>query len=163
MRIPPPVLALSAALVQRLLTRDAQPVTAARAAAAGTTAVASFTLATAAVTEFRRSGTTLEPFDPSKASTLVTTGANSISRNPMYVGLTGMLVSFAILRGSWVALLPVAGFTIVIDRQQIAPEESALLDLFGADYEAYRAEVPRWLGVRSLGSTPELAAAPSQR
>ena len=151
MRIPPPAVALAAALAQRLLARDAPPLTAPRAVAAGTTAVASFALASAAVGEFQRSGTTLEPFDPRKASTLVTTGANSITRNPMYVGLTGMLVSIAILRGSWVALLPVAGFTVVIDRAQIAPEESALLDLFGADYEAYRAAVPRWLGLRSLG------------
>jgi protein-S-isoprenylcysteine O-methyltransferase Ste14 len=50
------------------------------------------------------------------------------------------------------ALLPVAAFVVVIDRAQIAAEESALLTRFGADYEAYCATVPRWLGRRSLSS-----------
>ena len=39
---------------------------------------------------------------------------------------------------------------LVIDRLQITAEESALLANFGADYEAYRASVPRWLDRRSL-------------
>ena len=151
MRIPPPVLALAAALVQRQLTRNARPVTAARATAAGTTAVASFALAAAAGREFSRSETTIDPLHPERASTLVTSGANSISRNPMYVGLTGVLVSVAILRGSWIALIPAMGFTLVIDRWQIAPEEAALLAHFGDEYEAYCAQVPRWLDLRSLG------------
>ncbi len=68
----------------------------------------------------------------------------------MYVGLAGLLVANALRRGSWMALLPVAAFTLVIDRLQIAAEESALLGNFGADYEAYRATVPRWLGRRSV-------------
>ncbi len=68
----------------------------------------------------------------------------------MYVGLAGLLVANAVRLGSWLALLPVATFTLVIDRVQIAAEESALLVNFGADYEAYRATVPRWLGRRSV-------------
>jgi protein-S-isoprenylcysteine O-methyltransferase Ste14 len=63
----------------------------------------------------------------------------------MYVGLAGLLVANAIRRGSWTALLPVAAFTVVIDRLQIAAEEPALLANFGAEYEEYRASVPRWL------------------
>lgn len=68
----------------------------------------------------------------------------------MYAGLAGLLVANAVRLGSWRALLPVAAFTLVIDRLQIAAEESALLVNFGADYEAYRAAVPRWLGRTSL-------------
>ena len=82
---------------------------------------------------------------------LVTTGSNSMSRNPMYVGLTGLLVAHALGHGSWKALLPAAAFVAVIDRVQIEAEESALVEKFGADYEAYRAATPRWLGPRSLG------------
>jgi len=144
-RIPPPALALCAALVQRALTRDAPPPAATRSVVAGATAAVSVSLAGASAQAFRRSGTTVEPFDPARASALVTTGANSISRNPMYVGMVGLLVSYAIRRGSWVALVPAAGFALVIDRWQIEPEETALLASFGADYEAYRARVPRWL------------------
>ena len=68
----------------------------------------------------------------------------------MYVGLAGLLLSNAIRQGSWIGLVPVVGFTLVIDRWQIVPEESALLVNFGGDYEAYRADVPRWLGRRSV-------------
>ncbi|MEP7330803.1 MAG: isoprenylcysteine carboxylmethyltransferase family protein [Terracoccus sp.] len=117
---------------------------------AGATALASLALAGASAGVFRRSGTTFDPFDPAQASVLVRTGANSISRNPMYVGMAGLLVSNAIRRGSWAALVPVLGFTMAIDRWQIASEESALLANFGADYEAYRAVAPRWLGRTSV-------------
>jgi protein-S-isoprenylcysteine O-methyltransferase Ste14 len=147
---PPPVLAVAAALAQRVLTRDTQPPTAGRAVAAGATAAASAALAAASARQFRARGTTLEPFDPAQASVLVTTGANTVSRNPMYVGLAGLLIANAVRRGSWMAVLPVGAFVLVIDRLQIAAEESALLAKFGADYEAYRAAVPRWLGPGSF-------------
>lgn len=149
MRPPPPLVALAAALTQSLLSKGAHPPRPLRATAAATTATASGMLAAAAAGQFRRQETTLEPFDPAQASALVTTGPNSVTRNPMYVGLAGLLVANALRLGSWRALLPVAAFTLVIDRLQIAAEESALLANFGADYEAYRARVPRWLGRRS--------------
>ncbi len=107
-------------------------------------------MAGAAAAQFRRSGTTLEPLHPDQASVLVTTGVNSISRNPMYVGLAGLLVANAIWRGSWLALAPVAGFVELIDRFQVRAEEAALLDRFGTDYQAYRAAAPRWLDRRSV-------------
>jgi protein-S-isoprenylcysteine O-methyltransferase Ste14 len=144
-------LALVAAIAQRAMTRGPQRPPAVRTAAATVTAVGSAALAAAAATQFRRLGTTLEPFDPAQASALVTSGANAVSRNPMYVGLTGLLVANAVRLGSWRALLPAAAFMLAIDRLQIAAEESALLTKFGADYDAYRAAVPRWLGPRSLG------------
>ena len=84
---------------------------------------------------------------------LVTSGANSISRNPMYVGLAGLLLAHAVWRGSGVALLPLAGFVAFIDRVQIHAEEVALLEKFGAEYAAYQATTPRWVDRRSLGLT----------
>ena len=145
--VPPPLLAAGAALAQRALTRDAKPASPTRALAAMTVAAASGTLTAAAVRQFRRTGTTLEPFHPDRASVLVTSGANAVTRNPMYVGLAGLLVANAVRRGSWVGLGPVATFVLIIDRLQIAGEESALRANFGADYEAYRDVVPRWLGL----------------
>ena len=111
-------------------------------------------LAGAAAGQFRRRGTTVDPFEPERASALVTSGANALTRNPMYVGMAGLLVANAVRRGSWTALLPVAAFTVVIDRVQIAAEETALLAKFGPQYDAYRAAVPRWLDGRSLRTTP---------
>jgi len=117
---------------------------------AGETATLSVALAGASTREFRRQGTTFDPFTPEQSAVLVTTGANAVSRNPMYVGLAGLLVANAVRRGSWKAFLPVIAFTVVMDRVQIAAEESALLARFGAEYELYRAHVPRWLGPRSF-------------
>lgn len=134
------------------MTRDAPPPTGIRALGATAIAGASLALAAASARQFRRQGTTVEPFEPSRATALVTTGVNAVSRNPMYVGLAGVLVANAMRRGSWTALLPVAAFAAVTDRVQIAAEESALLANFGVDYEAYRASVPRWLDRRSLPS-----------
>ena len=119
---------------------------------AATVTLTSVSMAGASAHQFRRRGTTVEPFHPDRASALVVTGANAVSRNPMYVGMAGLLVAHAIWRNSWVALVPVAGFVVLIDRFQIEAEESALLEKFGADYEAYRSAAPRWLGRRSLAT-----------
>lgn len=146
MRPPPPLLAIAAALVQSALSKGASALSLSRVAAAIATAAGSGALATAAVRQFGRQGTTLEPFNPALASFLVTTGTNSVSRNPMYVGLAGLLIANAVRLGSWNALIRVAAFNLLIDRIQIPAEESALVANFGADYEAYRATVPRWLG-----------------
>ncbi len=149
-RLPPPLLALAAGFAQRALTPGAPPPSAARALVAGAVAGTSVGLAAASARQFRRQGTTVDPFDPSRAAVLVTTGVNAVSRNPMYVGMAGLLVANGVRRGAWAGLLPVAAFVLVIDRLQIAAEEPALRANFGADYEAYRASVPRWLDRRSL-------------
>lgn len=123
-----------------------------RTVGAATISVVSFSVAGTAASRFRQSGTTLEPFQPDRASILVTSGANAISRNPMYLGLAGLLLAHAVWRGSWSALLPVAGFVAFIDRAQIQAEETALLEKFGAAYAAYTAKTPRWIDRRSFPS-----------
>ena len=144
---PPPVFAAAAGVLQRALTRNAPKPSTRRRLAAGAIATAAGALATSADREFRRQGTTDNPFHPEQASSLVTTGVNSVTRNPMYVGLAGLLVANAVRRGSWLALLPVGAFVIAVDRLQIPTEEKALLANFGKDYEDYRASVPRWVGL----------------
>lgn len=153
-RIPPPAAALGAALVQRALSDGTRPPTKARTVASLTISLVSFSMAGAAASRFRRSGTTLEPFQPDRASVLITGGANAISRNPMYVGMAGLLLAHAVWRGSWTALLPLVGFVVFIDRGQIHSEEAALLERFGAAYEAYQATTPRWIDRRSFTWPP---------
>jgi protein-S-isoprenylcysteine O-methyltransferase Ste14 len=150
MRVPPPVIALAAGLAQRALTKGSGRPSGIRRLLAATTAAGSATLAGAASAQFRHRRTTVDPVHPARASALVTTGPNALTRNPMYVGMAGVLLAHAILRGSWRALVPLVGFVVVIDRVQIAAEEAALTEVFGDAYAAYRAEVPRWLG--PLGS-----------
>ena len=150
MRIPPPLLMVAAAVVQRALPgRARSPV---RSVVAGGLVAASGALAGTTVRSFRRKGTTVEPFHPEQASTLVTTGANTMTRNPMYVGLAGLLLAHAVHRGSWSALVPVAGFVALIDGYQVRFEEQALREKFGEEYDAYCAAVPRWLDQRSLSA-----------
>jgi protein-S-isoprenylcysteine O-methyltransferase Ste14 len=150
MHVPPPVVAVAAAVAQRALTGPSARPTAGRAAVTTGIVLASLSLAGATERLFRRSGTTVDPLHPERASVLVTTGPNSLSRNPMYVGLAGLLLAHATWRGSWSGLIPVAAFVVVIDRVQIEAEEAALLGRFGSQYEAYRASVPRWIAPSSL-------------
>ena len=58
--------------------------------------------------EFRRRRPTVTPADLAKTQTLVLTGPNRLTRNPMYVGMVGLLTAHAILRRSAVAMLPAA-------------------------------------------------------
>lgn len=143
-------------MAQRALSGGGRPPGGGRAAVAATVTLASASLAASAASRFRRSGTTLDPLQPDQAAVLVTSGANAITRNPIYVGLTGLLLAHAAWRGSWAALLPVVGFVAFIDRTQIRVEEAALFEKFGAAYEAYQADSPRWVDQRSLASLPRL-------
>lgn len=147
--IPPPVLALAAGALQHLLAPRRSP-RAARTLAAGAVGAASLGLIGATVASFRRVGTTVEPFDPEQATVLVTTGPNGLTRNPIYLGLAGVLTAHAIFRGGAATAFPVAGFIAAIDRLQIRPEESALAEVFGDAYAKYQQEVPRWVGISRL-------------
>jgi protein-S-isoprenylcysteine O-methyltransferase Ste14 len=148
MRIPPPFIALGAAVTQRVLTPDAPPPGPLRKAAASVVVAGSFALSGSAMQRFHRSGTTVDPVHPDRASALVTGGPFDLTRNPMYVGLGGLLVAHALVRGSWRALPPIAAYVAVIDRLQIPAEEAAMSSRFGDDYEAFRRRVPRWIGLR---------------
>jgi protein-S-isoprenylcysteine O-methyltransferase Ste14 len=102
-------------------------------------------LSVAGVRSFRRAQTTLNPTKPQEASSLVTTGIYRVTRNPMYLGLSLVLLAWTVFLSSAWALLGVAAFVLYINRLQIAPEERALSQLFGSEYTAYQAKVRRWL------------------
>lgn len=142
--VPPPAYAVTSAVAQHLLAGDNRAGTV-RKLAGGVVAAASAALIAGSVQRFRDGGTTVEPFRPERASALVTSGPNALTRNPMYVGMAGLLGAHALLRGGWLPALPVAAFVAVIDRTQVRPEEAALRQLFGPDYDAYCDRVPRWL------------------
>lgn len=91
---------------------------------------------------FRRARTTTVPGRVS--SQLVTWGPYRFSRNPMYVGLVlAYLGEAGILRQVWpVFLLPLT--VAYINWVVIPVEEGKLKEVFGEDYEQYRARVRRW-------------------
>ena len=84
--------------------------------------------------------------DPSTASRLVTGGVFRISRNPMYLGLTLLLIGWAVWLGSASPWLIPPLFVTIVTLLQILPEEEALGQLFGQQYVEYRRDVARWLG-----------------
>lgn len=107
--------------------------------------VASAALGVWAVRGFREHATTIDPHRLTEVTALVTVGAHSVSRNPMYSALIGGLVSVALWRGRLAALLPAVGVWAALNTFQVPAEESALRDAFGADFEEYRSKVARWL------------------
>jgi protein-S-isoprenylcysteine O-methyltransferase Ste14 len=97
------------------------------------------------IIEFRRSKTTIDPINIDKASTLVTTGVFGLTRNPMYLGMTCLLIAWGLyLSVPWLWGVPLL-FVLFITRFQILPEERVMAAKFGPAYESYRARVRRWI------------------
>lgn len=92
---------------------------------------------------FRRFGTRPEPWQPDQA--LIASGVYRFSRNPMYLGMALLCLGIAMLFESLVAIILVGAALVVIDIYVVAREEAYLARRFGAEYDAYRAKVRRWL------------------
>lgn len=143
-RIPPPILALAVGLGMLPFSADG-PAPIWRIAGAVVVFLIAGAFGLPALRAFRRARTTIDPVRIDRADALVTGGVYRISRNPMYVSLTLLLAAWAIwLGGVWVWAGPVA-VVLWLSRFQIRPEERAMAERFGADYEQYRSAVRRWL------------------
>ncbi|MEO8855726.1 MAG: isoprenylcysteine carboxylmethyltransferase family protein [Burkholderiaceae bacterium] len=147
-RIPPPVVALAAALltwgIAQMAPRVELPM-AMRVALSLVLLVVGIGITASGIRTFRRARTTIDPRQPQMASSLVRSGIYRITRNPMYLGILFVLVGWAVLLSSAWALLGALAFMAYIGRFQIVPEERALSSLFGTDYAAYKTIVRRWL------------------
>ncbi|MDF3831997.1 isoprenylcysteine carboxylmethyltransferase family protein [Cupriavidus basilensis] len=108
-------------------------------------ALAGVAVSVAGVLAFRRSGTSVDPTRPGRASALVRHGIYRYTRNPMYLGFALLLAGWGIFLGSVLACVPVPLFVAYLTRFQIMPEERVLLARFGGEFAAYRAQVHRWL------------------
>lgn len=148
LKIPPPVIALLAAGAMWIVSRSTPLLDVPRTIgmlAAGTLAAAGFALALSGVLLFRRAQTTIHPTKPQETSAFVTSGVYRISRNPMYVGLTLVLLAWAVFLSSAWSLAVVPVFVAYITRFQIVPEERVLSAKFEGAYAAYKEKVRRWL------------------
>jgi protein-S-isoprenylcysteine O-methyltransferase Ste14 len=92
---------------------------------------------------FHRARTGIVPFSP--ATSLVLGGPYRFTRNPMYLGMAGILLGAAILMGSLSPFAVIPAFMALIAERFIAPEEALLERAFGRDYLGYKAKVRRWL------------------
>lgn len=109
-------------------------------------ALAGLGLGVAGGRSFSRASTTIDPLQPEKSSSLVTDGVYRYTRNPMYLGLTLIIVGWAFVLGSLVGLIVGPGLLMAaLTRLQIRPEERVLAEKFGDEYAAFRSRVRRWL------------------
>lgn len=92
---------------------------------------------------FRRHRTRPEPWEP--ASAMIEAGPYRFSRNPMYLGMAVFAAGIAVFFESLAALALLAVVVLIIDRWVIAREEAYLQRRFGAEYQAYKSRVRRWL------------------
>lgn len=148
LRIPPPVVALTLALLMWLTSLLFEPWSMPfgfRLGAALTLVAIGQGISISGIVLFRRARTTVNPFKPGSTSSLVTAGIYRFTRNPMYIGLLLTLLGWAAFLSSPPAFFFLAVFVLYMNRFQIEPEERVLSSLFGADYAAYQARVRRWL------------------
>ncbi|MEO1421066.1 MAG: isoprenylcysteine carboxylmethyltransferase family protein, partial [Pseudomonadota bacterium] len=97
------------------------------------------------VAQFRNYRTTVNPIRPEKASSLVTDGIFKWTRNPMYLGLLMVLLAWAVWLGNGAAVLIGLTFVPLLNKLQIIPEETALLEKFGQPFQDYLNRTRRWL------------------
>lgn len=92
---------------------------------------------------FRRHDTPILPFTESTA--LVAAGPYRFSRNPIYVGLVLLLLGLVVLLGTLGPWLVLPSFWLILRQRFVIKEEALLRARFGAAYEAFCAQVPRWI------------------
>lgn len=97
------------------------------------------------VLQFKKAQTTVNPHDISQASHLVTSGIFRYTRNPMYLGLSLVLLGWAFYLSHYLAVMILPLFIIYMTRFQILPEERMMTQKFGKRYQAYISSVRRWI------------------
>ena len=97
------------------------------------------------VTEFKKAQTTVNPHAPQHSTSLVTSGIYQYTRNPMYLGLSLVLLGWALYLSHFLTFILIPLFMMYITRFQIHPEERMMTQKFGDKYRAYLSKVRRWL------------------
>ncbi|MBD29329.1 MAG: hypothetical protein CMO38_08780 [Verrucomicrobiaceae bacterium] len=93
---------------------------------------------------FKKLETTINPMQPSQATKLVISGPFKYTRNPMYLGMSLILIGFGIIFGAKLTICLLVLFVLYITFFQIMPEERAMQENF-TDWKEYSSKVRRWL------------------
>lgn len=149
LRVPPPIVLLVALgamwLIDRALPQLRIPFPG-HVALAAVLAVLGILVGVSGVREFRRARTTVNPLKPAEAAVLVSRGIYARTRNPMYLGLSIILVAWGIALANPAPLLLILPLSVAyLTRFQIRPEERVLEEKFGDEFRAYARKVRRWL------------------
>lgn len=91
----------------------------------------------------RRLGTAASPKKPSEV--LATSGPFHLSRNPIYVAMTGLYLGLVFLVNSLWTLILLAPLLLFMYWGVIRREEHYLSEKFGETYTVYKSKVRRWL------------------
>ncbi|MEM7193965.1 MAG: isoprenylcysteine carboxylmethyltransferase family protein [Pseudomonadota bacterium] len=148
LRIPPPLVALAAALAIWGIYRVFPPFSVSfmpDPIVALPIAVLGVTIDVLALYRFWRLRTTVNPLAPEGTSALVTDGVYRLSRNPMYLGLFFLLLAWCIHLGDARGFAVLLMFVLYLNRFQIVPEENVMAEKFGDRYSEYRATTRRWI------------------
>ena len=92
---------------------------------------------------FKKLNTTVKP--DQKPSVLIDYGPFKISRNPMYLGMTLILIGAGFLMGSVTAFVGAIFFIAAMEVFFIPDEEKLMREVFDEKFENYRKSVRRWI------------------
>jgi protein-S-isoprenylcysteine O-methyltransferase Ste14 len=92
---------------------------------------------------FKKNETTVKPDE--KPSVLIQSGPFNISRNPMYLGMTILLIGIGFILGSIISFVGSILFVVAMEIAFITQEEKNLQEQFGEEFDAYRKKVRRWI------------------
>ena len=98
-----------------------------------------------AIILFKKYQTTISPLNPSNSAKLITDGIYKFSRNPMYLGLSLMLLGISIILNLTGGFFLIPLFILYLNIFQIIPEENAMVDLFKNEFLEYKKNVRRWI------------------
>lgn len=115
----------------------------ARYAMGGVLLAVSGALVAWAVASFVKAKTHVDVRKP--ATSLVSDGPYRLSRNPIYVAMALFYAGFAVAFSLSIALGLLIPCLALLHHGVISREESYLERKFGAEYQAYKARVRRWL------------------
>jgi len=107
--------------------------------------IVALALLLAALWQFRRAKTTVNPLKPSSASFLITSGVFSISRNPIYLADVIIVAAFSIYCLAPFGVISITLLVLYLNRFQIEVEEGALKYRFGNEFEVYCSKIGRWV------------------
>jgi protein-S-isoprenylcysteine O-methyltransferase Ste14 len=88
-------------------------------------------------------GTNVNPTLPTLA--IVESGPFRFTRNPLYVGLTGIYIGLSLLLNTWWSLFLLIPVWLVMHFAVVRREEAYLESKFGQNYLNYRGRVRRYL------------------
>ena len=93
--------------------------------------------------DLKRHGTTVKPFEES--TSLVTTHAYAICRNPMYLGFALILIGLGVFMGTATPFVVVPLFVGLMETVFVRVEEQMMEARFTDGWRRYRARVRRWI------------------